>query len=104
MRGQVHEVRGVKYVGVQLRPSLMSEFNCDHRCGVCCHNNGLIPPVLNEAGVPPWLRLMVDQLRKRVADIAEDYPCVFLGDDNECLIYEDRPAVCREFKCDKLCE
>ncbi len=24
-------------------------------------------------------------------------PCVFLGDDNKCLVYEDRPKACREY-------
>jgi Fe-S-cluster containining protein len=25
--------------------------------------------------------------------------CIFLGDDDRCLIYDDRPAACRAFEC-----
>ena len=26
-------------------------------------------------------------------------PCPFLGEDNGCLVYEDRPKACREYPC-----
>lgn len=28
-----------------------------------------------------------------------DGRCVFLGDDDRCTIYEDRPVNCRQFEC-----
>lgn len=28
-----------------------------------------------------------------------DGRCQFLGDDDRCTIYEDRPAACRQFEC-----
>jgi Fe-S-cluster containining protein len=28
-----------------------------------------------------------------------DGRCIFLGDDDRCTIYEDRPANCRRFEC-----
>jgi len=29
----------------------------------------------------------------------EDGKCVYLGDDNRCTIYEERPQICRRFNC-----
>jgi len=29
--------------------------------------------------------------------------CVHLGDDRLCLIYEERPAVCRSYRPDEIC-
>lgn len=73
------------------------------RCGQCCIDNGLIPPAMTpEEGLSPWLNLLVGQLRKRIADDAEDWPCVFLADDcHGCLIYDDRPSLCQKFKCEE---
>lgn len=28
-----------------------------------------------------------------------DGKCQFLGDDDRCTIYDDRPAACRQFEC-----
>jgi len=72
------------------------------RCGDCCRNNGLIPPVnINEA-VPGWLNTLVHALRRDFADVAEDYPCIFLTDENACAIHVHKPAACREFFCDEV--
>lgn len=30
-----------------------------------------------------------------------DMTCPFLNDQNKCSIYEDRPYICKIFKCDK---
>jgi len=38
--------------------------------------------------------LRVDEDNDRVL---QQVPCAFLGADNRCLIYEDRPKACREF-------
>ena len=38
--------------------------------------------------------LRVDEDNDRVL---QQVPCTFLGADNRCLIYEDRPKACREF-------
>ncbi len=70
---------------------------CD-RCGQCCINNGLIPPLNLDEG-PEWLRDFVDRLRRLFADTAEEYCCVFLTDYRRCVIYRNRPDVCRDFSC-----
>jgi len=75
------------------------------RCGVCCLNNGLIPPLVPGEEAPPWLWALVSGLRREFADVAEDHPCVMLGDDGvTCAIHEYKPAVCREFACDRADE
>ena len=35
-------------------------------------------------------------------DEAGGYPCPFLGDGGLCGIYEDRPQMCRDYRCDHL--
>lgn len=74
------------------------------RCGQCCINNGLIPPLnpYGEEDAPEWLWTLVRHLRADVGDIAEDYPCVFLTDDMRCAIHDmAHPQLCREFLCDQ---
>ena len=76
------------------------------QCGDCCRNNGLIPPWLPDdpadEDTPEWLGVLVANLRDNFADVAEDYHCVFLTDDNRCAIHELKPNVCREFQCAEL--
>jgi|GEM_PF-3794813 len=81
---------------------MMSNNTCQ-RCGRCCHNNGLIPPLIPGEKAPNWLSTLVDRLRTNFADIAEEYPCVFLTTDSECAIHDlpERPRICQDFLCDK---
>jgi len=37
-----------------------------------------------------------------VIDDTATYPCPFLGTDHRCGIYEDRPDLCRNYRCDHL--
>ena len=72
------------------------------RCGMCCLNNGLIPPLIPNEVAPPWLAALVNGLRREFAGEAEEHPCVMLGDDGvTCAIHQDKPAVCRGFACDR---
>ena len=36
---------------------------------------------------------------ERVIPYRDDAKCPFLGDDDRCTIYNDRPAACRAFEC-----
>ena len=78
------------------------------RCGTCCRNNGLIPPLIQtiDTEVPAWLSLVVSQLQKRLAWIAETagekLPCLFLLEDNRCALQEIyKPDVCVQFLCER---
>ena len=37
-----------------------------------------------------------------VIDASATYRCPFLGADDRCGVYEDRPDLCREYRCDHL--
>lgn len=51
------------------------------RCGTCC-----VAPDITALGKPLGLR------------------CRHLANNGECLIYEERPAVCRGYRPDALCQ
>ena len=77
------------------------------RCGQCCQNNGLIPPLVpgvdggDHVPVLTWLQDVVDGLRERLADspdIVENGHCIMYASGG-CLVYEGRPDVCRHFQC-----
>jgi Fe-S-cluster containining protein len=51
------------------------------RCGACC-----VAPDIAALDKPLGLR------------------CPHLGEDNLCTVYEQRPAVCRSYTADALCE
>ena len=52
----------------------MPEFNCDS-CGLCCKHIGLTK-VLARYALP-------------------DGSCRYLGKDNRCIVYNDRPLICQ---------
>lgn len=54
--------------------------NC-HGCGICC-----IVPDISTLKKAMWV------------------PCVHLGNDRKCRIYDIRPAVCRNYVPDSVCD
>ncbi len=73
-------------------------------CGNCCRTIG---PRINETDI----KRMAKAVRMKPGDFMEEYiridedndyvfktmPCPFLGEDNYCFIYENRPKACREY-------
>jgi len=73
-------------------------------CGNCCRTTS---PMLFEKDI----ERLSSALRMREKDFVQSYlfldtdgiyamkstPCPFLGDDNACSVYDDRPKACREF-------
>ena len=73
-------------------------------CGNCCRSLG---PRLTDKDV----ERMAKSLRMKSVDFIRQYlkidedkdmvfksmPCPFLGEDNYCAVYEDRPKACREY-------
>ncbi|MDR2400811.1 MAG: YkgJ family cysteine cluster protein [Deferribacteraceae bacterium] len=53
---------------------------CD-KCGVCC------------------IVFDISTLNKPAG-----VPCPYLSENGLCSVYEERPAVCRAFKADEICE
>lgn len=70
------------------------------KCGNCC--SALLPltqteinklkKIIKTRHIKPHTQPVVVQ--------AIDLSCPFLTDDNLCQIYDDRPYICRIFKCD----
>ena len=73
-------------------------------CGRCCFSLG--PRILNKD-----ITRLARRTRSKPAQFIKNYlrtdedgdfvfktmPCPFLGSDNYCLIYEDRPEACRDY-------
>ncbi len=91
-----------------LRLAILGDSPCDLCTAACCRQNGHAYAVL----------LVGEQERRRFAAFSVDVPveqggrvslervlpyrdgrCAFLGEDDRCTIYEDRPRSCREFQC-----
>ncbi len=86
-----------------LHEEALEEINC-LECGNCCRTLG--PLIL-----PKDVDVMARALRLKPTDFMEKYlrtdedrdmvfrqmPCPFLGIDNYCSIYENRPKACREY-------
>jgi Fe-S-cluster containining protein len=91
----------------RIRIAIIGESPCNQCRAACCHQNGHDFAVL----------LQGDEVRKfavfsRSAMIENDGQliservipyvdgkCPFLGEDNLCTIYDDRPSACRIFQC-----
>ncbi|MDR3205636.1 MAG: YkgJ family cysteine cluster protein [Candidatus Methanoplasma sp.] len=79
-------------------------FPCE-MCGRCCHQpNIVILPeevdrVSRAAGIP--LHIFVKDNLVRTSDgrmlLRKTDPCAFLGPDNRCGVWKDRPEICRDF-------
>lgn len=73
-------------------------------CANCCKTTSPIFRDVDIKRISKRLRIPISQFIERYLRIDEDQdyvlkssPCTFLGDDNKCSIYEDRPLACREY-------
>lgn len=73
-------------------------------CANCCKTTSPIFRDVDIKRISKRLRVPISQFIERYLRIDEDQdyvlkssPCTFLGDDNKCSIYEDRPLACREY-------
>jgi len=76
----------------------MIEFKCLSDCGKCC---GIVP-LQKEV-----FQKHKDKFQRKIKEIVEmgdeiypltnDLNCIFLGSKKECLIYHDRPEVCKTY-------
>ncbi len=82
---------------------VFSEVDC-LQCANCCTS---IPPIVNQTDakrIAKHLGMKLSKFQDEYLTIDEDgdmvmrtTPCVFLQEDNYCLIYEYRPKACREY-------
>ena len=91
----------------RLRLAILGDSPCDRCTAACCRQNGHAYAVLLEGDerrkFAPWAR----DVPVRQGDVIaservlpyRDGRCVFLGEDDRCTVYEDRPVNCRRFQC-----
>jgi Fe-S-cluster containining protein len=87
----------------QLHEEAFQEIDC-LECANCCKTTS---PIF----IPADIDRIAKGLRMKSVDFIEQYlqvdeegdyvlksaPCPFLGEDNKCFVYEDRPRACREY-------
>ncbi|MBC7383341.1 MAG: YkgJ family cysteine cluster protein [Bacteroidia bacterium] len=87
----------------RLNDEAFEEIDC-MQCANCCKTTG--PLLLNKdidrlaKAFKTKPSLFVDQYLKIDEDkdyVFKQMPCVFLGDDHYCKVYENRPNACREY-------
>lgn len=86
-----------------LHEEAFEEIDC-LKCANCCSSTG---PLLNQKDIEriaKFKRMKPGEFVEQFLHIDEDQdyvfneiPCVFLGDDNHCSIYDVRPKACREY-------
>jgi Fe-S-cluster containining protein len=86
-----------------LHEEAFEEIDC-LECANCCKGTG---PMLNQKDIEriaKFKRMRPGEFVDRFLKIDEDQdyvfkeiPCVFLGDDHYCSIYDQRPKACREY-------
>ena len=92
----------------RFRIAILGESPCGECPGAnCCQQNGHEFAVLLEeheyARFKPFAQdISIQHHHSRVLEKVLPYRdgrCQFLGSDNRCLIYDDRPVNCRRFQC-----
>ncbi|MBO4798253.1 MAG: YkgJ family cysteine cluster protein, partial [Candidatus Methanomethylophilaceae archaeon] len=91
-------------IAYEICMSYRPQFPCE-MCGKCCHQpNIVIKPeeferIASAAGVD--IAQFIDGYLIRMPDgrflLSKTSPCVFLGKDNKCTIWKDRPQICDDF-------
>ena len=91
-----------------LRLAILGSSPCDCCTAQCCRQTVSEYAVLLQgdearrlAAWSVWLDVADDAgvVRSERVIPYRDGRCPFLGDDDRCTIYEDRPAACRAFEC-----
>ncbi len=95
--------KNLDYVMQELHEDEFENTDCLH-CANCCKTTG---PLFTNADIERIAKYLRLKPQKFIAtylriDEEQDYvlqkvPCVFLGADNYCSIYDVRPKACREF-------
>lgn len=92
----------------EVKPEAMKAVRCHKGCGHCCR---IWVGVTRDEGnlLAEWVRegkVSIDRTRLDrqrswisprdfIGKTREEAACIFLGDDGTCMVYEDRPSVCR---------
>lgn len=86
-----------------LHDETFREINC-LECANCCKTTSPIFQQADIARVAKTLKMKVPTFIENYLKLDEDgdyvlqtSPCPFLGTDNKCIVYENRPKACREY-------
>jgi Fe-S-cluster containining protein len=91
----------------RIRIAILGACPCDQCTAACCKQNGHeYAAILRGDEIRKFAAFSVDApIRDRERVVIEKVlpyvkeRCQFLGDDDRCTIYEDRPQACRAFEC-----
>lgn len=89
-------------VDAELQASPPTGVSCSAGCGSCCKSfpkqitddEADLLATLVRTGVAP---IDLDELKSQAASELHHMRCLFLGQDEKCRIYSDRPMVCRKY-------
>lgn len=91
------------YVVQDINNTVFQEIDC-LQCANCCHALGPRITMRDIERFTKPLRLKPNQIIEKYLMVDEDndyvfksMPCPFLGTDNYCAVYEQRPQACREY-------
>ena len=94
-----------------IRIAIIGPSPCERCDAACCRQSAWAYAVLLQSDAEhrrfaPWSTTVllndVDGVTRTAHVIGyRDGRCPFLGDDDQCSIYEDRPLSCRQFECTK---
>jgi hypothetical protein len=90
-------------VFIEKHNEVFNEIDC-LSCGNCCRNVGPLFTDKDINRISKYMKIKPGEFTEKHLRIDEDgdfvlqtLPCVFLGEDNYCSIYEVRPKACREY-------
>ena len=93
---------------MKLRIAIVGASPCDQCVAACCKQNGHeFAAILDEderRRFGPFAQMVA--IRRSDGTLVSEFVlpyrdgrCQFLGDDDRCTIYDDRPRACRVFEC-----
>jgi uncharacterized protein len=90
-------------VVAQITHSVCAQIDCT-TCANCCRTLQIVVDNRDIARLAKKRGMGRKEFTAQYVGLAEDgvqyflsSPCAFLGDDNRCTVYEDRPQACRDF-------
>ena len=100
---KVRKPKKLDAVMAKLHQETFEKIDCLN-CANCCKTTGPLFLSSDIKRISKRLRMKAAEFEATYLRIDEDndkvlqqVPCSFLGADNQCSIYEDRPKACREF-------
>lgn len=102
----VQKARSDRYIDQKinnLHDSAFDEIDC-LKCANCCRTTGPLLTSIDISRLSKRLKMTEKEVMNRYLRTDEEgdfvfksMPCPFLGDDNYCSVYEDRPKACRTY-------